>query len=89
MESHEENDPSTPLDMNEYDQAAEPFQREAAPRPPSKARLPEPEKAKVIHYAYDPETYEVLCRPGQRLTEKKAQRLQELGLYEHVVVSAE
>jgi hypothetical protein len=78
MERHEEND-----------QATEPLEQEAAPRPPSPARLPEPEKAKVIYFAYDPETYEVLCRPGQRLSPKKAQRLQDIQLYAHVVASAE
>lgn len=50
-----------------------------------KARLPELNQAEVIHYAYDPQTYEVLCRPGQRLSEKRAKRLQELDLYRHVV----
>ena len=53
------------------------------------ARPPDYERADVTHYAYDPDTYEILCRPGQRLSKKKAQRLQELNLYAHVVVSAE
>jgi hypothetical protein len=53
------------------------------------ARLPDFEQASVTHYVYDPDTYEILCRPGQRLTRKKAQRLQELSLYAHVVTSAE
>jgi hypothetical protein len=48
-----------------------------------------PEQAEVTHYAYDPQTYEVLCRPGQRLSQKKARRLQELKLYAHVVTLAE
>ena len=47
------------------------------------------EQAEVIHYAYDPQTYEILCRPGQRLSEKKARRLQELGLYAQVVRDGE
>ena len=47
------------------------------------------EQAEVTHYAYDPQTYEILCRPGQRLSEKKARRLQELNLYVHVVTFAE
>ena len=46
------------------------------------------EQAEVTHYAYDPQTYEILCRPGQRLSEKKAKRLQELNLYAHVVTFA-
>ena len=47
------------------------------------------EQAEVTHYAYDPQTYEVLCRPGQRLSQKKAQRLQELNLYTYVVTIVE
>ena len=58
-------------------------------RPQWKARLPEVEQAEVTHYAYDPQTYEILCRPGQRLSQKKVQRLQELNLYAHVVTFAE
>ena len=58
-------------------------------RPQWKARLPEVEQAEVTHYAYDPQTHEILCRPGQRLSQKKAQRLQELNLYAHVVTFAE
>lgn len=53
--------------------------------PQWKARLPEFGQAEVIQYAYDPQTYEVLCRPGQRLSEKRAKRLQELDLYRQVV----
>jgi hypothetical protein len=52
-------------------------------------QLPDVEQAEVTHYAYDPQTYEMLCRPGQRLSQKKAQRLQELKLYAHVVTFAE
>lgn len=58
-------------------------------QPQWKARLPEPSQAEVTHFAYDPQTYEILCRPGQRLTQKNAQRLQELNLYPHVVTFAE
>jgi hypothetical protein len=58
-------------------------------RPQWRARLPEPDEAQVTHFAYDPKTYEILCRPGQKLSQKKAQRLQELGLYAHVVTFAE
>ena len=57
--------------------------------PQWKARLPEIEHAEVTHYAYDPQTYEILCRPGQRLSQKKATRLQELNLYAYVVTFAE
>jgi hypothetical protein len=52
-------------------------------------QLPDVEQAEVTHYAYDPQTYEILCRPGQRLSRKKVQRLQELKLYAHVVTFAE
>jgi hypothetical protein len=60
-----------------------------AAHPQWKARLPEVEQAEVTHYAYDPQTYEMLCRPGQRLSQRKAERLQELKLYAHVVTFAE
>ena len=52
-------------------------------------QLPDLEQAVVTHYAYDPQTYEILCRPGQQLSLKKAQRLQELHLYTEVVTTAE
>jgi hypothetical protein len=52
-------------------------------------QLPDIEQAVVMYYAYDPQTYEILCRPGQRLSEKKAQRLQELNIYARVVSFAE
>lgn len=71
-------------------QSPERFENIGTPaRPQWKARLPEPDHAEVTHYAYDPQTYEILCRPGQRLTQKRAQRLQELNLYAHVVTFAE
>jgi hypothetical protein len=65
------------------------FENRASAHPQGEPRLPDAEQAEVTHYAYDPQTYEILCRPGQRLSEKKAQRLQELHLYEHVVTSAD
>ena len=58
-------------------------------RPQWRARLPGFAEAEVTQYAYDPQTYEILCRPGQRLSEKKAKRLQELDLYRQVVTIAE
>jgi len=61
----------------------------ARPQGQWEPRLPDVEQAEVTHYAYDPQTYEILCRPGQRLSQKKVQRLQELKLYAHVVTSAE
>lgn len=51
--------------------------------------IPHIEQAVATHFAYDPETYEILCRPDQRLSEKKARRLQELSLYTHVVTFPE
>lgn len=56
-----------------------------AARPQWKALVPAVAQAEGTRYAYDPQTYEILCRPGQRLSEKKARRLQELDLYRHVV----
>ena len=57
--------------------------------PQWRARLPGFAQAEVTQYAYDPQTYEILCRPDQRLSEKKAKRLQELELYGQVVTFAE
>jgi hypothetical protein len=55
----------------------------------AKPGFPEADQARATHYVYDPETFEILCRPGQRLNQRKAQRLQELGLFEHFVTFAE
>jgi hypothetical protein len=57
-------------------------------RPQWKARLPAHNQAEVIHFAFDPQTFEILCRPGQRLSQRTAHRLQELNLYAHVVTFA-
>lgn len=54
-------------------------------RPLWKALPPLIEKAKVKYYAYDPKTYEVLCRPGEQLPLEKAQRLIDLNLYKFIV----
>jgi hypothetical protein len=69
---HDENDQSAQFDAT-------------SALPQGNAWLPDVQQAEVTHYAYDPETYQILCRPGQRLSEKKAQRLQELNLYAYVV----
>jgi hypothetical protein len=61
----------------------------ARPQGPEEPHLPDLAQAEVTQYAYDPQTYEILCRPGQRLSHKKAQRLQELKLYAHVVTFPE
>lgn len=60
-----------------------------AARPQWKARLPAHDQAQVTHFAFDPQTFEILCSPGQRLSQKRARRLQELDLYAHVVTFAE
>lgn len=60
-----------------------------ASHPQWKARLPARDQACVTHFAFDPQTFEILCRPGQRLSQKKVQRLQELDLYAHVVTFTE
>lgn len=71
-------------------QDEERFENMGTPAQPQRqARLPEVEQPEVTHYAYDPQTYEILCRPGQRLSQKKAQRLQELNLYAYVVTIVE
>lgn len=77
---HKQNDsPREPDGTQEnLDPVTRPIEREGAPQ-----------ELKVTHYAYDSQTYEILCRPGQRLSEKKARRLQELKLYAHVVTFAE
>jgi hypothetical protein len=56
----------------------------AVPPPP-----PSPDRAVGLYYVYDPETYEILLKPGQRLNQRLAQRLQVLGLYELVVTDAD
>ena len=74
------------------DQVAEPEPSENMSTPAHlqwKARMPDVEQADVIYYAYDPQTYEILCRPGQPLSQRKAERLQEFSLYAHMVRFAE
>ncbi|MGQ9584125.1 MAG: hypothetical protein ACUVXG_01835 [Anaerolineae bacterium] len=61
----------------------------APTRPQWKAVPPPPERAVGAYYAYDPETYAILLRPGQRLGAQLAQRLQDLGLYNGVVRPAD
>lgn len=77
---HRQNDSPNGSDIpqEDLDRVAQPTEREGASQ-----------DLKGTHYAYDPQTYEILCRPGQRLSEKKVQRLQELNLYAHVVTFAE
>jgi hypothetical protein len=50
---------------------------------------PKPDKARVKYYAYDPQTYEILCAPEQRLASERAKRLIELGLYNCLVTFSE
>jgi hypothetical protein len=70
-------------------QTPERFENIGTPAQPQwQALLPTPQQALVTHFAYDPETYEILCRPGQRVTQKQALRLQQLDLYAHVVTFA-
>ena len=73
----------------EHEDRFEAMSSPAHPQGQAEPQLPNPEQVDVTHYAYDPQTYEILCRPGQRLSLKKAQRLQELKLYAHVVTVAE
>jgi hypothetical protein len=45
------------------------------------------EEAMAGYYVYDPSTYEVLLQPGQPLKKYIAERLQELGIYDQVVIA--
>ena len=68
----------------------EPLEDTAAPaRAGAELGFPDADQARATHYVYDPETFEMLGRPGQRLNQRKAQRLQDLGLFEHFVTIAE
>jgi hypothetical protein len=58
-------------------------------RPQWRALPPKPEQAKILYYVYDPQTYEVLCCPGQDLSKKSADRLQEINVYSSVVIFRE
>lgn len=60
-----------------------------AARPRWNALLPAHDQACVTNIAFDPQTFEILCCPGQRLSQKKVKRLQELDLYAHVVTFPE
>ncbi|MBN2549215.1 MAG: hypothetical protein JXB15_08665 [Anaerolineales bacterium] len=46
-------------------------------------------KAIGAYYVYDPTTFEIILKPGERLKKKAADRLKELGFYADVVVEAE
>jgi len=51
---------------------------------------PPPDKAEALYYVYDPSTYQIILKPGDRLTTKKLiQTLKELGYYDSVVTWAE
>ncbi len=43
------------------------------------------ERAIGVYYVYDPKTYEIILKPGERLKKKIADRLKELGFYADVV----
>ena len=75
---------------NALQQSPDRFENIGTPaRPLWQARLPAHDKAQVTHFAFDPQTFEILCRPGQRLSQRLARRLQELDLYAHVVTFPE
>lgn len=62
------------------------FENTGSPTYPNWRALPPPwDKAVVTLYAYDPDSYQILVEPSQRLNQKLAQRLEELGLYRVVV----
>jgi hypothetical protein len=51
---------------------------------------PPPEQAVSGHYIYDPSTYQIILKPGDRITNKKTiQILNELGCYDSIVTWAE
>ena len=68
-------------DENRFEDTGSPSQ----PQGPRESQLSAIEKVEVTSFAYDPQTYEILCRPGQPLSQKKARRLQELKLYSQVI----
>ena len=39
------------------------------------------------YYVYDPETYEIILSPGEKLKKKVAERLEELGYYAEVITA--
>jgi hypothetical protein len=86
---HPENDGASLFQTPEGDAEPPEGMDLLAPDAQPKTRPSDAEHATITHYAYDPQTFEMLCRPGQRLTPKKVQRLQELQLYAHVVTPGE
>lgn len=52
-------------------------------------RVPPPpppwNKAVGVYYVYDPRTYEILLKPGEKPSKKTCDRLKELGFYDQVV----
>jgi hypothetical protein len=49
------------------------------------AILPDPDQIQIHRFAYDPDTYEIISAPGRKLNTQTSQRLQELGLFAHVI----
>lgn len=47
------------------------------------------ERAVGAFFAYDPDTYDILLRPGEPVKKKQAERLQALGLYDALVEPAD
>jgi hypothetical protein len=45
-------------------------------------------KAVGAYYVYDPNTYEIILKPGEKLKKKVAERLVELGFYADVVTES-
>jgi len=58
-------------------------------RPKWEPAVPTPEEAIVNQYAFDPETYMIICQPGKQLNQRQVQRLNELKIYSQVVKFAE
>lgn len=51
------------------------------------AHIPEIENAQIVNYAYDPDTYEIICTPGDKLSQKTIDKLKEHGLLAGVISS--
>lgn len=49
------------------------------------AILPELDQIQTHRFAYDPDTYEIISTPGRKLNTQTSLRLQELGLFAHVI----
>ena len=47
--------------------------------------IPDIDHMQIVNYAYDPETYEIICSPGEKPTQKTIDKLTEYGLLAGVI----